>query len=177
MIHHTRRVRQINPQQILGYIPERRGFKKTQSNSPLQVVPDGQKGNNTDSMPLDSTPVRDEQGSLVTENGGHSLLPSPLSPIPHSEAQTQALAHPCRRTREICGDYSLTFFFFFLKTRLCQDKPTRPVTEIEEKHREGDTRKPSKVRGTHLSVFLESFFFLCLRSWLPSFPVNTAVIE
>lgn len=51
-----------------------------------------------------STPVRDEPGSLVTENGGHSLLPSPLSPIPHSKAQTRALAHPRRRTREICGD-------------------------------------------------------------------------
>lgn len=59
-------------------------------------------------MSLDSTPVRDEQGSLVTENGGHSLLPSPLSPIPHSKAETRALAHPCRRTREICGDYSPT---------------------------------------------------------------------
>lgn len=52
-----------------------------------------------------STPVRDEPGSLVTENGGHSLLPSPLAPIPHSKAQTRALAHPRRRTREICGDY------------------------------------------------------------------------
>lgn len=52
-----------------------------------------------------STPVRDEPGSFVTENGGHSLFPSPLSPIPHSKAQTRALAHPRRRTREICGDY------------------------------------------------------------------------
>lgn len=52
-----------------------------------------------------STPVRDETGSFVTENGGHSLFPSPLSPIPHSKAQTRALAHPRRRTREICGDY------------------------------------------------------------------------
>lgn len=43
------------------------------------VVPDGQKGN-TESLPSDSTPERDEQGFLVTENGGHSFLPSP----PHS---------------------------------------------------------------------------------------------
>lgn len=36
--------------------------------------------------------------------------PSPLSPIPHIEAQTRALAHPRRRTREICGDYNPTFW-------------------------------------------------------------------
>lgn len=56
-----------------------------------------------------STPVRHKPGSLHTENGGHSLLPSPLSPIPHSQAQARALAHPRRRTREICGDYNPTF--------------------------------------------------------------------
>lgn len=57
-----------------------------------------------------STPVRDKPGSLLTENGGHGLLPSPLSPIPHTEAQTRALAHPRRRTREIRGDYNPAFW-------------------------------------------------------------------
>ena len=98
-------------------------------------------------MPLDSTPVRDEQGSLVTENGGHSLLPSPLSPIPHSEAQTQALAHPCRRTRERSVEITVQH----LKknnTQLCQDKPSRTITEIKrerdkerERERERETEK------------------------------------
>lgn len=65
-----------------------------------------------------STPVRDKPGSLLSENGGHSLLPSPLSPIPHTEAQTRALAHPRRRTREICGDYNPTFWKIHSQVRM-----------------------------------------------------------
>lgn len=34
VIHHTRRVRQVNPQQILACIPERREFDKTLTASP-----------------------------------------------------------------------------------------------------------------------------------------------
>lgn len=77
-----------------------------------------------------STPVRDEPGSLVTENGGHSLLPSPLAPIPHSKAQTRALAHPRRRTREICGDYHSKKMFS--RTSATSGRRHRGGAEAEE---------------------------------------------
>lgn len=67
-------------------------YKTTVFPSASTVVPDGQKGNNTESLSSDSTPERDEQGFLVTENGGHSFLPSPPPPpplpIPHSTRLT-----------------------------------------------------------------------------------------
>lgn len=45
------------------------------------------------------------------------------------------------------------------KHGLCRGKASRPMTETEAKHREGDTGKSSKVRSSHLCV-LVFFFFL-----------------
>lgn len=93
------------------------------------------------------TPERDEQGSLVTENGGHSLLPSPPPPlpptpplhppIPHSKAESQALAHPRTRTRrdlqKICSKMSLKK----AKTSSsCTRINLHRHTNMEEKHRD-----------------------------------------
>lgn len=99
-----------------------------------------------------SPPVRHKPGSLHTENGGHSLLPSPLSPIPHSEAQTRALAHPCRRTREICGDYNPTIW---KKPGQDGQRDGRTHARQRQRRRRGDVRIsawiPHRSPGTLLS--------------------------
>jgi len=99
------------------------------------------KKENTDSMPLDSTPVRDEQGSLVTENGGHSLLPSPL--FPHPPLPRLRLEHwhihaggPEReRERERSVQITIQNKNTHKKHGPCQDKPPLPITQIEEEHK------------------------------------------
>lgn len=91
-----------------------------------------------------STPVRDEPGSLVTENGGHSLLPSPLAPIPHSKAQTRALAHPHRRTREICGDYDPKNI---LGPRPRRDGPAGDTEEVQRQKRRAERLLSPSVKA------------------------------
>lgn len=175
MIHHTRRVRQINPQQILGCIPERRGFKKTLTViPPLQVVPDGQKRKQHWLNAFRFIPLLWETSrvSLVTENGGHSLLPSPLSPIPHSEAQNQALAHPCRRTREICGDYSPTFK---KKEKKDTAMSRRRTFTADHRDRGGTPERETQENPAKWEALISLLAFFMSSILPPS--LNTAVIE
>lgn len=123
------------------------------------------KGNNTESMPLDSTPVRDEQGSLVTENGGHSLLPSPHPPSPTPRLRLghwHIHAGGPERSVEITVQH-------YEKHGLRRGKPSRPMIETEEKHREGNTGKSSEFRSSHLFLFGD--FFSPLSSILASPPI------
>lgn len=154
MIHHTR---QRNPQQILGCIPGRRGVQENTQYSPLQAVPDGQKGNNTDSMPFRFHSCERRAGFSRHRKWRPQL--APLPPLPHPPLRDSGTGTSMQEDQR---DLWRLQSNISKNTAVSRPTFTDDHTDKEE-HREGDTGKSSKMRGTHLPFFP-------LRSWLASLP-------